>query len=191
MLRLSRICILAACTALAALPVRAQHATDTFPSQARKAALRLSMELKGALTRHMAAGGSSAAVNVCADSAQILTAAVSSATGLAVQRVSTRPRNAKNAPDSLDRYALAGFERLKASGGLADSTTLVVENLDGTRRLYVPILTGPFCLTCHGDQESLKPELRKILTQRYPDDRATGYAPGDLRGAIRVAEHVR
>ena len=113
------------------------------------------------------------------------------ATGLAVQRVSTRPRNAKNAPDSLDRYALAGFERLKASGGLADSTTLVVENLDGTRRLYVPILTGPFCLTCHGDQESLKPELRKILTQRYPDDRATGYAPGDLRGAIRVAEHVR
>lgn len=191
MLRLARICILAAFAVLLALPVRAQHAADTFPTQARKAALRLSMELKGALTRHMAAGGSSAAVNVCADSAQILTAAVSSATGLAVQRVSTRPRNAKNAPDSIDLAALAEFERLKTAGGLADSTTVVVGDLNGSRRLYVPILTGPFCLTCHGDQESLKPELRKILKQLYPDDRATGYAPGDLRGAIRVAEKAR
>lgn len=191
MLRLSRICILAASTLLAILPVRAQHDADTFPTQARKAALQLSMELKGALTRHMAAGGSSAAVTVCADSAQMLTAAVSSATGLTVQRVSARPRNAKNAPDSLDLYALAEFERMKASGALADSTTVAVGDPRGYRRLYVPILTGPFCLTCHGDQESLKPELRKILKQRYPDDRATGYAPGDLRGAIRVAEKVR
>lgn len=190
MARLSPICIIAA-VLLAALPVRAQQGTGTFPAEARKAAQRLSMELKGALTRHMAAGGPAAAITVCADSAQVLTAAVRSATGLAVRRVSTRPRNTKNTPDSTDLQVLAEFERLKAAGELTDSTALTLQGPAGTRRLYVPILTGPFCLTCHGPQESLKPELRTILKQRYPDDRATGYAPGDLRGAIRVAEKAR
>ena len=191
MVRSSSICIFAVSVVLVALPMRAQHSADTFPTEARKAALRLSMELKGALARHMAAGGPSAAVTVCADSAQILTAAVCSATGLTVQRVSTRARNPKNAPDSTDLRALAEFERLKTSGVLADSTTLSMGDPGGARRLYVPILTDPFCLTCHGKQESFTPELRRILKQRYPDDRASGYAPGDLRGAIRVAEKVR
>jgi hypothetical protein len=39
-------------------------------------------------------------------------------------------------------------------------------------------------LACHGPEEALQPEVRAALDQRYPEDRATGYAAGDLRGAF-------
>jgi hypothetical protein len=35
------------------------------------------------------------------------------------------------------------------------------------------------CLTCHG---SVGSDVAAALRERYPDDRATGYALGDFRG---------
>jgi hypothetical protein len=45
----------------------------------------------------------------------------------------------------------------------------------------------PTCLSCHGPVDTLDPELREALAQRFPDDEATGYQLGELRGAY-VAE---
>jgi hypothetical protein len=42
------------------------------------------------------------------------------------------------------------------------------------------------CTTCHGPRESLSVGTRAVLEARYPDDEATGYAEGALRGLIRV-----
>lgn len=43
-----------------------------------------------------------------------------------------------------------------------------------------------FYNTCHGPGNSIPDTVRAMLAARYPDDRATGYAVGDLRGAISV-----
>ena len=40
----------------------------------------------------------------------------------------------------------------------------------------------PVCLTCHGKR--LAGDVRTAIAEHYPDDRATGYALGDVRGAI-------
>ena len=40
------------------------------------------------------------------------------------------------------------------------------------------------CLACHGSEVS--PEVREAIAARYPGDRATGFAVGDLRGALWV-----
>ena len=40
------------------------------------------------------------------------------------------------------------------------------------------------CLACHGAPEQIPAEVAAILAERYPDDQATGYAVGDLRGAL-------
>ena len=40
------------------------------------------------------------------------------------------------------------------------------------------------CLTCHGAPE---PALNAEILRLYPQDRATGFAPGDLRGAFTVS----
>lgn len=42
------------------------------------------------------------------------------------------------------------------------------------------------CLNCHGPREQIKPEVLALLKQVYPNDQATGYQEGDLRGAITV-----
>ena len=42
------------------------------------------------------------------------------------------------------------------------------------------------CLTCHGSEieQDIQDELKKL----YPEDKATGYQAGDLRGALSVTE---
>jgi hypothetical protein len=40
------------------------------------------------------------------------------------------------------------------------------------------------CTPCHG--ERLTAAVQDAVRVRYPDDRATGYQPGDLRGAVSV-----
>jgi hypothetical protein len=44
-------------------------------------------------------------------------------------------------------------------------------------------IQGP-CLLCHGPRETLMPKVQTALVKDYPDDQATGYAMGDLRGVI-------
>jgi len=44
----------------------------------------------------------------------------------------------------------------------------------------------PLCLQCHGMEEDLAPDVVEQLTKLYPDDTATGFSQGDLRGAFVV-----
>ena len=46
------------------------------------------------------------------------------------------------------------------------------------------IPTEALCLTCHG--ETLAPELAAAIAREYPNDQATGFKLGELRGAFRV-----
>lgn len=45
-------------------------------------------------------------------------------------------------------------------------------------------IAGPVCLQCHGAPDKLAPGVAEALKDLYP--MATGYAVGDLRGAISV-----
>ena len=55
----------------------------------------------------------------------------------------------------------------------------------GTERLYLrAIIMQPACLACHG--ATLTPELATIIAREYPQDAATGFETGQLRGAVTV-----
>ena len=45
-----------------------------------------------------------------------------------------------------------------------------------------PVMMKPMCLACHGAE--VAPEVQAAIAERYPDDRATGYRAGELRGVI-------
>lgn len=45
-----------------------------------------------------------------------------------------------------------------------------------------PVTQQPLCGSCHGPAARLQPAVKEILAVRYPDDRATGFEPGDIRG---------
>ncbi len=134
-------------------------------------------ELKAALTLGMQ-GGVTNAISVCKDQAPALAAAFS-VDGVVMGRSSHRLRNpANNAPswvnDIVDDYLGSDSARQPATVAL-----------EGGRLGYVePILIQPVCLACHG--ETLAPEVATTIAEEYPEDRATGFSVGDLRGVFWV-----
>jgi hypothetical protein len=44
------------------------------------------------------------------------------------------------------------------------------------------------CLGCHGD--AIGPAIKSKLSELYPQDLATGYREGDLRGAFVVVQKL-
>jgi hypothetical protein len=50
------------------------------------------------------------------------------------------------------------------------------------------IPTGEICLLCHG--AVLAPGVADELTRRYPQDKARGYKPGEIRGAFTLSRPV-
>ncbi len=153
----------------------------------RAAANALGGDLMTLLKSELERGGPGAAIAVCADSAQVRTQA-HQRDGVTVRRVGTRLRNPGNSPDSLEAAVLAAFEADRIAGRLPAETLLVVATPEGGAeiRYLKPIALQEPCLACHGPADRLSPPVRALLAERYPADEATGYAAGDLRGAISV-----
>lgn len=149
--------------------------------QARGAANKLGIALKKELGDAMAEGGPVAALDVCSTRATAITAELREETGLELGRVSAQWRNPDNAPDETEAAVLGVFEADPAHGD-----TLLT--LASGELLYMkPIRVGsPLCLRCHGPEDQLAPEIAGKLAELYPDDRATGFGEGDLRGAFTV-----
>jgi hypothetical protein len=142
-----------------------------------KAAIgNLKKGLLGALTKALE-GGAAGAVETCSVEAPKLAAAQE---GVAVGRMTRRTRNPANAVAGWQEEALAHFEGLVAAGATLDGAVFA-RTLDSGKVGYAePLVVADLCLVCHGD--AVAPEVTSVLAAKYPDDRATGYHVGDLRG---------
>lgn len=142
--------------------------------------------LIGHLTAALDEGGPEGAIAFCATEALLLTAdAVGSMEGVEIKRTSTRVRNPANAPDSLEALALAYFEEQLGATGTLPAAWLQAEG-EAALRYYRPLVVNQLCVQCHGPMGALSPAVLAALDERYPEDQATGYLAGDLRGLIRV-----
>lgn len=149
--------------------------------QARAAVNKLAIALKKELGSAMQEGGPPAAMHVCNTRAAEVTEALCSESGLDVGRVSTRWRNPDNAPDELEAAVLVRFE---ADPAHADT---LVGLPDGGILYMKPIrVQSPLCLKCHGGEDELAAGVPERLAALYPEDHATGFSEGDLRGAFTV-----
>lgn len=165
-------------------PVTADSATLV---RARQAADELGADLLAMLSGELNRGGAAAAIAVCADSAQVRTRR-HGAEGVLVRRVGTRVRNPGNAPDSVEAVVLDAFAAaIAANRAMPDTAFLAADSTGATMVRYLrAIRLQEFCIPCHGPADSIAAPVKRILATRYPDDRATGYAVGQLRGAISV-----
>ena len=144
----------------------------------------LGTTLKSALVATMTQGGPVAALEVCSQSARSTTAAVATRTGVEVGRSSLRLRNPDNAAPSWVADWLAHQGERSAEGVQRQVSTGSLEDGRATVRVVAPLAIEPPCLVCHGPGPQQSPDLAAALSARYPDDKATNYALGDLRGAI-------
>ncbi|MGD2067972.1 MAG: DUF3365 domain-containing protein, partial [Gemmatimonadota bacterium] len=149
------------------------------------AAATLQSTLAPRLMAAMQEDGPAGAVRFCAGAADSLTAAASEAAGVEVARTSLRVRNPDNAPDRWEEAALRHFQALVEAGDSLPAGWVQPVSAE-EMRFYAPLRIAPLCVNCHGPRDALAPGVAEILDAEYPDDRATGYRPGDLRGLVRV-----
>lgn len=176
---MSRLPALAALTLCASL-----HAAEAPQlAQGRAISQAFAQELRAALTQAMLQGGPTQAIEVCASQAPAIARRLSTEHGARITRVSLRPRNPAAAPSDWQRPLLQEFDRLRAAGTPPEQLERL-QRANGETRYLRAIPTQPMCLTCHGG--SLAPEVKAALATRYPQDQATGYQPGELRGAFSI-----
>ncbi len=150
---------------------------------AKSAAGTLGTRLRTRLTDAMNNGGAANAVQVCSAEAQPMAEAVAKETGARVGRSSVKLRNPKDAPPGwVQTWLLAqGDKKAEATSGIEgvfDSPTGKVA------RFLKPIAVEGACLSCHGDPAQMSEPIKAAIAAKYPDDKATGYQNGDLRGAL-------
>lgn len=170
----------------------APETDDERLAESRQAAATLGSELKQALQRHLGAGDPVAAITACSELAPRIAGRISRERGWRMTRVSLKPRNPLlGAPDAWEQQVLRRFDRQAAAG--TDPSTLehveIVEEPAGRAYRYIKAMpVGGLCLTCHGGEAQIPEAVDAALRERYPHDRATGYAVGEIRGAISVKQ---
>lgn len=157
---------------------------------ARAAIKGLGEGLKAKLVEAMKNGGPVAALGVCKTEAPQVTDAQSKASGFDVGRTALKIRNPENAPDDFEKRVMEKFVAdLKGGADAMKLEHAEVVDTGGkkTFRYMKPIMTaGNPCLACHGSE--LKPEVSAKIKELYPNDQATGFSAGDMRGAFSVTK---
>ncbi len=182
--------MLAAFMITLASPVMAADPIAEQTASARAAIKGLGGALKDKLQAAMKDGGPVAALSVCNTEAPKIEKEQSESSGMKVARTALKFRNPNNAPDDFEKRVMEKF--IADIKGGADAMKLehaeVVE-ADGkkTFRYMKPIMTaGQPCLACHGSE--LKLEVSAKIKELYPNDQATGFSAGDMRGAFTVSK---
>lgn len=176
---------------LASAHARADDALEAFVQDSRALVKAFAGELKGALQSAIKEGGPGHAIPVCNAEAPEIARRLSERPGWTVKRTSHRLRNPANAPDAWEAVVLDSFlERAAAGEALTalEHAEPVKSGGETAYRYMKAIPVGEVCLTCHGT--AVEPALAAEIAAYYPEDRATGFVLGDLRGAFTITKTV-
>jgi type IV secretory pathway TrbL component len=158
-------------------------------AEARQASGKLIQTLGGELKAAIGEKGPDGAISICKERAPQIAADVSKQFNFETKRVSPKNRNPAGVPDAWEAEAQAGLEKRLAAGEKPETldTWQVVSTAKGKQFRYAKALpVQPVCLTCHGDPATFSDGLKARLAAEYPLDKATGYAPGMVRGIISI-----
>jgi hypothetical protein len=161
--------------------------------QSRKTAQEFVQKLGAILKQQLESGGAESAIAVCKQAAPALAAEYSSE-GRVVKRVSLKPRNKTlGTPDEWEMRKLQSADHALESGQPISAMEFseVREEADGRWLRYLkPIATQPMCLQCHGKPYQIPDNVKARLAAEYPDDQATGYGAGSIRGAVSIRQKL-
>ncbi len=124
----------------------------------------------------------------CIHNAQAITQAYNRELGggITVKRISLKNRNDVNKAASDEAPILEALELLSRSSAYLPEHVIQIDE-HGSYKYYRPIvLTKRGCVACHGGPENIAREVRAMVAENYPNDKAIYYNRGDLRGAFVV-----
>ncbi len=171
-----------------ALPLQAQQQAD-LDAEARGLVKSFFKALKGELVGALESGGPVEAIAVCNERAPALAEETAADSGWRVARTSLKLRNPDNAPDAWESAVLRNFDARAAGGedpAMIEFSAVVEQQGQRTFRYMkaIPTAEKP-CLACHGKE--IAPKVAARLAELYPEDAATGYSAGEIRGAFTLS----
>jgi hypothetical protein len=129
------------------------------------------------LREGLARGGPRSAFASCHVDSTGVSWRIARSEGIAAGRTSDRLRNPTNAP----RPWAAPLVTANAGRQVRDVEGFAVD-LGSKLGVLRPIVLQPMCTGCHGPADRISNEVKQMLIDRYPQDRATGFTNGEIRG---------
>jgi hypothetical protein len=147
-------------------------------AQGKEISMKSFKALSGELKKAVNSGGPLNGVEVCNKKAMQITDSLSNVFGVQIKRTSLKLRNQNNKADQLENIQLE-----KWANSQDEQLQAVLFEVDNGVEFMAPITLGPPCMACHGDPEKMNADLKSLISEKYPHDKATGFNIGDLRGA--------
>ncbi|MDF1643300.1 MAG: DUF3365 domain-containing protein [Pseudomonadales bacterium] len=162
--------------------------TSELKAEAKEIVAVFAGNLKPKLKKAIQDGGFEHAVNICSVEAPKIAKNLSAKTGWSVKRVNLKPRNINSAtPDEFEREVLRQFNERQIKGESPPAISYAEIVGDKFRFMKAQGVEG-LCLNCHGT--SIQPDVKKLILEHYPDDAATGYSLGEIRGAFSLIKSL-
>ncbi|MFO0923847.1 MAG: DUF3365 domain-containing protein [Pirellulales bacterium] len=152
--------------------VEGQKPTEEQQQVMLKAKEALFSRLSGRLMEVLTKSGPESAIRICKEEAPKIAQEVSKQEGLSIGRTGVRLRNTHNRAPA---WARTWIEQK------IDAPQFGVLSNDKAAAL-LPIRLQPQCMICHGPKDQLAPGVIAKLHELYPNDEATGFEAGELRG---------
>ncbi|NGP89880.1 Tll0287-like domain-containing protein [Fodinibius halophilus] len=159
--------------------------TTTVIKEGQKITQAAFSTLSSNLQQAIAEGGVKNALQFCSIRAMPLTDSLSAHYNVELRRASHQPRNPKNQADSLEVATIQKYlVQIKKEESLEPVTIAHGDKINYHAPIRIP---GQLCLNCHGrpGQDISKADL-KTIQELYPNDQATGFEMGELRGIWSV-----
>lgn len=170
-----------------------QHqAQENYLKEAQGLVKQFGGQLKPALKQAMKSGGPVAAVEVCKTKAPAIAAQIAKESGWNVTRVSLKPRGANATADAWETQVLKDFDAKKMAGNSPKTMQYseVIKSGKGAQFRYMKAVgVEGVCLNCHG--QKIAEPVKQALAKYYPNDTATGYQLGDIRGAFSFSKEMK
>lgn len=159
--------------------------TTVVVNEGQKIAKATFQTLSSNLQNAMQEGGVEHALEFCNVEAMPLTDSLSSYHDVSIRRASHKPRNPYNMADSLEADVIKKYLEDLDSGNDLKPVTYADEN---RITFHAPItITNSLCLNCHGKaNEDITEGDLATIQELYPEDQATEFSMGDLRGVWTV-----
>lgn len=170
-------------------PSTQKYDLNEWKDKGQKYAIMAQQQLGKNLMAAMQQGGPAYAVDFCNIEAIPITDSAAQTMKVSLKRVSDKYRNPDNkANDNEAGYIAQAKEQLNAGKTVQPAIQKKKDKFVG----YYPILTNQMCMNCHGQPgEEIQEKTLAKIGELYPDDRAIGYTPHEVRGIWVVEMDVK
>jgi len=158
---------------------------EEYIIRAKEFAQSTGSTLMGELSKAMGEGGVINAVEYCSLNALSLTDSMSKTLNVQISRISHKNRNPNNNASTKELEMISQYISKKEEGIELKPRSVTSED---AYTVYIPIEVKGLCLNCHGEVgKDIADEDYIVISNLYPDDRATGFQLGDLRGLWKIS----